>query len=478
MAIEVGSYRVVKDLQKILGPDKVDDDELIVRLYSKDAVYFESSAIAVVFPTSTEEVSEVVKYAYKNDIKIYPQGSASEIVGSSTPSEDGIVISFDRMNKIKEINIVDSYAIVEAGTRMLDLNAMLAAEGYMFPVDPASVKAVTIGGAICSGAGGMMGAKYGTMKDWVNGLTVVLPDEDGTILRLGGKTTKNREGYDLTRLIVGSEGTLAIVTEAILRITTQPKSLATVVGFFPTLEDLLNAVVDIKRSKITPFIMEFVDAKTVDITIKVVGSKVKGEGNYLVVSVDTTPEATDRVLSKLEEIMRRNYVTTVYKARTMDEAEMKGFFDIRRNYYPASIRLAAEGLKDPNYRLYVYVEDISVPPSKAVDAVKRLRELEKEYGIPMTLAGHIGDGNLHPVLWFYEYETEKREKFDDLVMDIMKVAIDLGGVMSSEHGIGTTKKEGLVKQFEAKNSLKALEIMREIKKIFDPKGLLNPGKVL
>jgi len=473
----VGSS-VVKDLQKILSPDKVDDDELVVRLYSKDAVYFESNALAVIFPTSTEDVSKVVRYAYKHDLKIYPQGSASEIVGSSTPGEDGIVISFDRMNKIKEVNIVDSYVVAEAGARMLDVNNLLAAKGYMFPVDPASIKAVTVGGAVNSGAGGMRGAKYGTMKDWVSGLTVVLPDEEGTVLRLGGKTAKNREGYDLVRLIIGSEGTLAVVTEATLRIVPQPESLATAVGFFPTLEDLLNTVINIKESKINPFIMEFVDADTVKMTMKAVGSKIKGEGHYLLVSVDTAPEATNRVLSQLEEIMRKNNVTAVYTARTMAEAEAEGFFDIRRNYYPASIRLAAEGLKDPNSRMYVYVEDISVPPTKTIEAVRRLRELEKKYGIPMTLGGHISDGNLHPILWFYDYEKEKKEKFEDMVLEIMEVAISLDGVMSSEHGIGTTKKEGLARQLEAKDSLKALDIMRQIKRAFDPKGILNPGKVL
>lgn len=468
---------VIEDLKKILSKEKVYSDILSLKLYSRDAVYFQGNAIAVAFPTSTSEVSRIVRYAYEKNIKIYPQGSASEIVGSSTPHEDGIIISFTRMNTIKEKNYIDSYVVVGPGIRLIDLNEELSRDGYMFPVDPASVKSASVGGAINSGAGGMMGAKYGTMKDWVLGLEIVLPDEDGTILRLGGKTTKNREGYDLVRLIVGSEGTLALVTEAILKITFAPEKLVSIAGFFPTLEDLMRAVIEIKRRKLNIFIMEFVDELTAKTTMEVLKTRIAGEGAMLITSIATADESAERVLKNLEDAYKASKASTIYKAYSREEAEELGIFEIRRNYYPASIKIAAEEREDEEIKPLVYVEDISVPPSKLVEAVARIRELGKKYNIPMTLAGHISDGNIHPVVWLSEKDEDKKKAFNNLVKDIMKVAIELGGVMSSEHGIGLTKREGLVMAYESRKSLKAIELMKKIKRMFDPKNILNPDKI-
>jgi glycolate oxidase len=473
----MGTERIVNDLKKIVGQDNVEDDELVVKLYSRDAVYIEGGALAVVFPTSTKHVSDLVRYAYKNDLKIYPQGATTEIVGSSTPHKDGIIISFSKMNSIKEFNIIDSYVVVEPGIRINDLNTFLAKEGYMFPIDPASMKAATIGGAINSGAGGMMGVKYGTMKDWVLELETVIPDANGTILRLGCKTMKCRSGYDLVRLIIGSEGTLAIVTEATLKITPLPENVVTIASFFPTLEDLVNAVVELKKRKINLFIAEFVDAQTVDVVSKVLNPKIKGIGNLLIVSVDTPLELANMLLDSLEKIMRSNNATSIFKAKSMLEAEEMGIFDIRRGYYPTSIRIASEESKDPTSRIIVYVEDISVPPSKLKQAVEELRALSVKYNISMTLGGHIGDGNIHPVVWFEENNIKAKERVLEFFKEIMRLAIRLGGTMSSEHGIGTTKKEGLLMELQSKESEYALDLMKRIKNIFDPKGILNPGKI-
>jgi len=469
---------ILKDLVKILGNDKVAADPLTIKLYSKNAVYYEGNAMAVVFPETTDDVRKVVKYAYRNDLKIYPQGSASEIVGSSTPREDGIVMNFMRMRKVKEVSYVDSYVVVEPGVRLIELNNILNKNGYMFPIDPASVKSATVGGAVNSGSGGMMGAKYGTMKDWVLGLEVVLPDEDATVLKLGGKTTKNREGYDLVRLIVGSEGTLALVTEATLRITLAPERVVTVTGFFKDLVDLMRCVVEIKRSKLDVLIMEFVDDVTAKITIDTIKPKIAGEGHLLITSVSTVDEASFRVKEKLVDLYVRSGATNVVAAESMGEAEALGIFQIRRNLYPATIKMASSSLMDDEEKPYIFVEDISVPPSRLIEAVKRLREISGKYDFPMTLGGHVGDGNLHPVVWIREGDRDKMKQFNDFVLDIMRMAIELGGVVSSEHGVGKVKKDGLVLSFEARSSLKALYIMREIKKIFDPKNILNPDKML
>lgn len=471
------SKRIVNDLMKIVGQNNVEDDELVIKLYSRDAVYIEGNALAVVFPTSTKHVSDIVKYAYRNDLKIYPQGATTEIVGSSTPHEDGIIISFSKMNAIRELNIIDSYVVVEPGIRINDLNTFLSREGYMFPIDPASARAATIGGAINSGAGGMMGVKYGTMKDWVLELEVVIPDENGSILRLGGKTMKHRSGYDLVRLIVGSEGTLALVTEATLKITPLPENIVTIAGFFPTLEDLINVVVELKKRKVNLLIAEFVDAQTVEVVSKFLKPKVKGVGNLLMISVDTPLELANVILDSLEKIMRDNNATSIFRARSMLEAEQMGIFDIRRGYYPTSIRIASEGSKDTTSKIIVYIEDISVPPSKLKQVVEELRILSIKYNIPMTLGGHIGDGNIHPVVWFDENNIDVRERVLEFLRETMRVAIRLGGTVSSEHGIGTTKKEGLLMELQSKGSEYALDLMKKIKSIFDPKGMLNPGKI-
>ncbi len=469
---------IVNDLKRILGDEKVFDDEALIRLYGKDAIFREGSAIALVLPESVEDVSKLLSYAYKNDLKIYPQGSATDLVGSSTPHSDGIILNLQRMNRIKEISVVDSYVVTEPGVRLFELNNVLSDYGYMFPVDPGSVKSASVGGAINSGAGGMMGAKYGTMKDYVLELQVVLPDENGTIMRIGSKTTKSRQGYDLVRLIVGSEGTLAVVTEATLKIVPIPENVVTIAGFFPSLEDLAKAVIDIKKSRFDILIMEFVDDLTVKSALENTKTKIRGEGNMLITSVITSIESADRVLNSLEEIFKLHGATKVYKARTQQESDELGLMDIRRNYYAASIQIAAKTRKKETNKIIVYPEDISVPPSKLVEAVRRIRELEKKYGIPMTLAGHISDGNIHPNIWVEEEDKEKLELLPKLIADIMRIGIELGGTMSSEHGIGTTKKEGLIEELEHKGGLKALELMRGIKRLFDPKGILNPDKVL
>lgn len=469
---------LVTELRKIVGSDNVVDDELVLKLYTRSAANLEGSAAAVVYPRSTEDVSNIVKYCYRNNVKIYPQGAASELVGSSTPSADGIVLSFERMNRVRELSIVDSYVVVEPGMRLFELNQYLAKHGYMFPVDPASLKSVTVGGAINSDSGGMMGAKYGTMKNWVLELELVLPDENGTVFHVGSRTMKYRGGYDLVRLVVGSEGTLALVTAATLRIAPLPENIVTIGGFFPDIKDLMETVTDVKRMGIDVLIMEFLDDKTVDTACKTMSLKIKGSGHYLLTSVAGPPEAAERTLSMLEKIYRSHNVGQVFKAKHQSEAESMGLFDIRRALYPLAIKLANESKKDPTEKILVEIEDISVPPTRLVEAINRLRELEQKSSVPMVLGGHVGDGNIHPIIWVSESDKEKLEQFHDLLKEIRKVGTELGGTMSSEHGVGLKKKERLVMELESKKSLRSIEFMREIKRLFDPKGILNPGKML
>lgn len=467
-----------KNLKKILGEHKVLTDPAIIRLYSKDPVGHEGADAIVVFPESMKDISTLVSYAYKHNIKIYPQGAGTGLAKASIPEEPGILLSMSRMNRINEISIVDSYAVAEAGVRIDDLNMELAGKGYMFPVDPASSSVATIGGAVNTGAGGLRGAKYGTMRDWVLGLKVVLPDEKGTQMFIGCRTVKCRQGYDLVRLLIGSEGTLAIVSEAYLRLTPIPENVVTVLAFFENLSDLFNTVVEIKSSGIQPYIMEFMDSKTVSAAVDALGAPFRAEGNMLLVSVDVNHEATDRILTKLLDLTKKNNAKLVYSASTLGEAEEKQLFKVRKSLYPAQIKLVRESTGDPEAKIIVLIEDIAVPPSKLMEAVEGLRQLEEEYKLPTMLGGHVGDGNLHPATGFSVNDKEVMERVMQWFMDVMKLAVELGGTVSAEHGIGELKKEGLMYELEANGAGKALEIMRAIKQAFDPKNILNPGRVV
>lgn len=469
--------KLVEKLSKLLGPGKVFSDEAVVRLYAREPSGLSSKELplAVVFPETTGDVSRLAGFAYRHEVKLFPQGSTTSLSGSAVPLDEGVVVSFERMNRIKEISVVDSIVVVEPGVRIEELNLELAGHGYMFPVDPASMSVATIGGAINSGAGGMRGAKYGTMRDWVLGLELVLPDEKGSVIRVGCRTVKCRQGYDLTRLVVGSEGTLGLVTEAILRITPLPEAVVTVLAFYDRLEDLAETVVDIKASGVQPYIMEFMDKRTVSAAVEFSKPPFRAEGHMLLVSIDANREAVNRFAEWLRGVVSKHGASYVYLARSLGEAEEKKLFQVRRSLFPAQVYLSKHrlGIENP----MVLIEDIAVPPSRLVEAVKAIRELEEKYGFYTLLGGHIGDGNLHPAVGFDPANREQAKRVEEWAMDVMRVAVELGGTVSSEHGIGLLKKKGLEMELEALGSLKALELMRAIKRVFDPKNILNPGKI-
>ncbi len=460
-----------------LGDNRVIDDPAIVYLYSREPSGMKSEHVAaVVFPESEEDVSFLLRTAYKYNIAIYPQGSSTSLSGNTIATRPGIVVSLERMNRILEVNIVDSNIIVEPGVRIDDLNEQLAKKGYMFPVDPASSSVATVGGAISNGAGGLRGAKYGTMREWVLGLRLGLADEKGTIVSLGCRTVKCRSGYDLTRLIVGSEGTLGIVTRAILRITPLPENTVYTLSFFDKLEDLMDAFIEIKSSRLNPFMLEFMDAATVEYASKSLELPYRAKGHMFLVGVEVNNEAVERILNFLTGIMEKHNAHTVLSAVGDREAYEKQLFTVRKNLFTGQARYTLEQTGGSG-RIMVMIEDIVVPPSKVPEAVKRIRELGDKYGLTIFIGGHIGDGNLHPAVGYVPGSGE-REKIEEWFNNVMQIAFSLGGSVSAEHGIGLLKKKGLRNEYEYKQSMKTLELMRAIKRVFDPKGILNPGKIV
>lgn len=465
---------LARELESLLGKGKVVADPDIVKLYSRNPLGVEGQAEALALPGDVRDLSRIAAWAYEKEVPLYPEGSTTELAGSTTP-EGGVIISFQTMNRIREVNIVDGYIVAEAGARLIEVNAAVEPSGYMFPVDPASWKAATVGGAVNTGAGGMRGVKYGTMREWVSGLKIVLADPRGTILDIGCRTVKCRQGYDLVRLIVGSEGTLALVAEATLRITPMPENLAGMLAFFPSLDGLMEAVIRYRENGIQAFIMEFMDSKTVDISSGSLGAGYEGLGNALIVVVDVPREAADRYVSLLEGVARDSGASKVYTARSTEEIESMGILELRRRFFPASLEYARRKLGG---KVLAFIEDVAVPPSRLPEAVRRIRESAQERGLDVVIGGHVGDGNLHPKTWVKPGDPRQARLVEEWFHEVMKIAVELGGTVSAEHGIGRLKRRGLAMELEARGSLKALELMAQIKRVFDPKGILNPGKVL
>jgi glycolate oxidase len=473
-ASQAPSRASISKLESLLGRGKVYTDPAIVSLYTREPSGLEGVSWAVVFPESAEDVSKIAAWAYREEVPLYPQGSTTSLSGSAEPL-GGVVVSFERMDRIVEVSVVDSIATVEPGVRIGDLNNVLAGYGYMFPVDPASQAVATVGGAINSGAGGMRGAKYGTIRDWVNQLEIVLVDEKGSRMKIGCRTVKCRQGYDLVRLIVGSEGTLALVAKATLRITPLPEATPTVMAFFDTLESLVEAFIEVKKAGVQPLIAEFLDDHTVEIAKRGLEGFEDVRGHMLLISIEANREAAGRILEWLKKILESHGGKDIRIASSLTEAEQKGLLTLRRRLFPAQLEYSRRILGGG--RVQVFIEDIAVPPSRLLQAVEELRGLADKYRLPVALGGHIGDGNLHPAVGFNPDDAKAARKVHEWFMDVMRIAVKLGGTVSSEHGIGTLKREGLRIELKALGAEKMLDIMLGIKRLFDPKGLLNPGKI-
>lgn len=431
--------------------DRFVEDGAVAALYVRDASFmeFSRSAIGVVFPEEEEEVVELVRWAVENRTPLFPQGCATSLSGNAAATAPGLVVSFERMAKV-EVDPVDGVAVVGPGVKLEELNLALARYGLFFPVDPGSVKSATVGGAIANGAGGMRGAKYGTMKDWVLGLRVVTGR--GDVLRLGCRTYKCRNGYDLVRLFVGSEGTLGLITEATLKLAPVPESAAAVLAYYRDVETLVEDVVRVRASRVWPLFAEFLDAPT----SALVGLE---EKNALFIGVDVNAGAEEKVINKLRSLLRGE----VALEAAGWEASMR-LLEPRRRLFYGQIKAAGGGV--------LVIEDVAVPISKLPDAVRGLKAAAARHGVPLLLGGHVGDGNIHPATWYRREEGPAR--VENFIRDMAELVAKLGGTISAEHGIGVLKRE-LAK---AELGEAALSYMRELKKLFDPYNVLNPGKVL
>jgi len=430
--------------------------------YSFDGTFEQQLPDAAVLPETTEEVEAVVRVAARHGLPIIPRGMSSGLAGGSIPTGGGIVVSLTRMNRVLEIDRENMTVAVQAGIVTADLEAEVGKVGLFYPPDPSSNKQSTIGGNIACNAGGPRCLKYGVTGDYVMGLTVVLAD--GRILKTGGKPIKNVVGYDLTSLFVGSEGTLGIITEALLRLVAEPQFVRTARAEFLSLEDASRAVNAILAAGVVPATLELMDETAIACIEEAMqlGLPLDVEA-ILIIETDGSDEET--VLREIEtaaRVCRETGAREVSVAR--DEEERASLWRARRSVSPSLARKAPNKLG----------EDITVPRSAIPEAVRRIRQISARYGLPIVVFGHAGDGNLHPNILFDRRDPEQWTKVKQMVGEIFRVALDLGGTLSGEHGIGTFK---LPYALEALGQV-SVDVQWRVKRALDPQNILNPGKVL
>jgi len=452
---------IIIQLEKIVGKDGVLATPEDLAVYGYDGTFAEHRPDVVVLPRSTEQVSRVVALAASEHIPLVTRGMGSGMAAASVPFEGGITLAMTRMNRILEIDEVNATARVESGIITADLQVAVEKLGLFYPPDPSSIKHSTIGGNIACNAGGPRCLKYGVTGDYVLGLTVVLAD--GRILHTGGKCIKDVVGYDLTALFTGSEGTLGVITEALLRLVAKPKATRTVLTEFPSLADASRTVNAILAAGIVPATLELMDETAVSCIEESMhlGMPLDVEAILLIETDGSDQDAVLREIEAVEEICKGNGARRVNVAR--DENERSKLWQARRSVSPALARKAPNKLG----------EDITVPRSAIPEAIRRIKAISTKYGLPIVIFGHAGDGNLHPNILFDKRDPEQWAKVEEMVAEEFAVALELGGTLSGEHGVGALKRPYMQ---QAQGSI-AIEIQKRIKAALDPVNILNPGKI-
>ena len=447
-------------LKEIAGAENFTDSLIDLIAYSKDASEHKHRPDAAVWPVNTEQISAIMKLANREMFPVVPRGAGTSLAGLAVPEKGGLILDLGRMDKIIDINIEDRLAVVQPGVVYADLEKALAPYGFFFPPDPASGSVCTLGGNVATNAGGIKGAKYGTTKDYVLALEVVLPD--GRILHTGSKCMKSVSGYDLTRLFVGSEGTLGVVTEIIFKINPVPPLVSTSMANFETLEDAGRAVSEIMHSGIIPSALEVVDQQNLIAINQNTDLNLPEVEAMLVAETDGyTREETEFQMKKIIEIFKKNNATTTRQADSKEEVE--ALWTARKSAYGVLARI--------NNNLIV--EDLAVPMSKVPDMLWSISELAKKHNLLIPTVGHAGDGNLHPVICFDGTNPDEVKRVEEASAELFEKVIELGGTLTGEHGIGLAK----IPFMGLEHDQVSMDVMRSIKQAFDPNNILNPGKM-
>lgn len=456
-----------KDIEKILSiigdKERVFFGENINEDYSHDEMgTVKRMPDIVVAVNSTEEVSAIMKYACENNIPVTPRGSGTGLVGASVPIHGGIIIDLSRMNRILELDEENLTLTVEPGVMLMEISKFVEEHDLFYPPDPGE-KTATIGGNINTNAGGMRAVKYGVTRDYVRGLELVLPN--GEIMEAGGKVVKNSSGYSIKDLIVGSEGTLAIITKAILKLLPLPKKVVSLLIPFPSLDAAIETVPKIIKSKSVPTAIEFMQRAAITAAEEFLGKKFPDNSSdaYLLLSFDgNSKEEIERNYENVANICLESGALDVYISDTQERQE--SIWSARGAFLEA-IKSSTTEMEEV---------DVVVPRNKVAEFVKYTHELENKHNIRIKSFGHAGDGNLHIYILRDELEENIwQSKLEAVMEDMYMRARELRGQVSGEHGIGYAKKPYLNQSLPEE----AINIMKGIKLVFDPKNILNPGKV-
>ncbi len=448
-----------KELYRIAGGHATREPEELC-CYAYDATGQSFLPHAVVFPSTALEISKIVDLAADCGLPVIPRGRGSGMTGGSLPVHGGIVIATSRMNRILDIDEDNLIAKVEPGVITGHFHKAVEKKGLFYPPDPASSAFCTIGGNLGECAGGPRAVKYGVTRDYVMGLEAVLPS--GKIIHTGVMTAKGVAGYDLTRLIVGSEGTLAIVTQATLKLLPLPRAVKTMSALFPTMQKAAQAVSSIIKESVVPRCVEFLDRASISCVRDRFGFYVPRETEaILIIEVDGSRSIVEEDAEKLRAFCMARGASSLIVAA--DATEASALWSARKALSSALFKLAPDKLN----------EDIVVPLSRIPDMVERIEKIQKRTGLTIVSFGHAGDGNIHCNIMYNKRNSRDRQLAESAVDELFDATLEFGGTITGEHGVGITKMNYFPKEVGESE----IEIMRGIKKVFDPGNILNPGKI-
>lgn len=415
----------------------------------------------VVFPESIEEVQNILIFANKHNIPVTARGAGTNLIGACLPDMGGIVLNFSKMNKIISLNKTDMTAVVQSGVIVGKLQKEVEKLGLFFPPDPSNLRVSTIGGAIAQSAGGPKTFKYGTTKDYILGLKVVLAD--GSLMITGGNTIKNATGYPLTQLFIGSEGTLGIVVEATLKLIPKPETSRVLLAYFDNIEDATSSVNHIIDSNIFPSTIDFMDNNTINTVEKFYPTNLLiDKAAALIIEVDGSEETVLSDIEKLENVLINAKATNITISNSAEENDK--IWTARRSSFAAAAKLKPD----------VVTDDVIVPRSKLSELIKGINNICHQYNLETCIVGHVGDGNVHPQIALNLEDIDEHKNYLLAKEEIYKLTISLGGTLSAEHGIGAEKKKYMPMAVDKV----ALEYMKKMKYVFDPKNILNPNKII
>lgn len=453
---------IIPALKKIVGENNVLNHAIDLYIYSRDASIDTGMPAAVAFANTTEEVADIVKLANEEGFSIIPRGAGSNVSGGVIPAKpDCLILVVARMNKVVDLDVENFLITVEPGMVCLDLNTYLEPYGFYFPPDPASDKTATIGGMVNNNSGGIRALKYGVTEEWVMGLEIVL--SDGSVVNIGNKAIKFVCGYDLVSLFVGSEGTLGIITKAMLKIQPLPAVRLVASGYFNSAFEAGKCVREIIKRGFDPSGTEILDYKTLKAVEEYSGTlKFPECGAVVLVELDGNRDDVEMRLDKLEDLFKEMGAIKSETARDLETCTQ--VWAARKAAFPALT------LRRPTARM----EDVSVPLKNLPTMFQEIDRVSEKNGIEIATFGHAGDGNLHPILLWDERDPDEHRRALQTLVDLWHAAVELEGTVTGEHGIGVSK----LMMMPVEHQPKVLELKKKIKNAFDPKNIFCPGHVL